>query len=91
MLDVQLPARDDLAPVIRGFAACLGSVIEVPIVELVPETADSLGDAIGHWRGWLAGRGDGLVEIPEPARFHGRAIGLLSSCRKLAARQAMQQ
>ena len=60
-------------------------------MELVPETADSLGYAIGHWRGWLAGRGYRLVAIAEPARLHGRAIGSLSSCRRLAAQQAMQQ
>jgi MOSC domain-containing protein YiiM len=68
--DVSLPARDDLAPVIRGFAASLASVTEVPIDELIPEAADSLTDAVRQWRGWLAGRQAGLVAIAEPARFN---------------------
>ena len=70
MLDVQLPDRDDLAPVVRGFAGCLASVTEAPLAELTPETADSLTGAIGQWRAWLAGRGAGLVAIAQPARFN---------------------
>ena len=70
MLDIQLPGREDLAPVVRGFAGCLASVTEVPLAELIPEAADSLTDAIGQWRGWLAGRRAGLVAIAEPARFN---------------------
>jgi MOSC domain-containing protein YiiM len=68
--DIQLAARDDLVPVIRGFAACLASVTEVSLAEVVPKRADSLSDAIGQWRSWLAGRGVGLVAIAEPARFN---------------------
>jgi MOSC domain-containing protein YiiM len=68
--DVWLPARDDLSPVIRGFAASLASVTEVPLEELIPEAADSLMDAVRQWREWLAGRRAGLVAIAEPARFN---------------------
>jgi MOSC domain-containing protein YiiM len=70
VLDVQLPDRDDLAPVVRGFAGCLASATEVPFTELLPQAADSLTDAIGQWRAWLAGRGAGLVAIAQPARFN---------------------
>jgi MOSC domain-containing protein YiiM len=81
VLDVDLPDRDDLAPVVRGFAGCLASVIEVPLAELTPEAADSLTDAIGQWRAWLAGRGAGLVAIAQPARFNwpGYWIAVLAS------------
>jgi MOSC domain-containing protein YiiM len=68
--DVLLPARDELPPVVRGFAASLASVIEVALDELIPEAPGSLTDAIGQWRGWLAGRQVGLVAIAEPARFN---------------------
>jgi MOSC domain-containing protein YiiM len=70
VLDVPLPDREDLAPVVRGFAGCLASITEVPLAELVPEAADSLVDAIGQWRAWLAGRGAGLVAIAQPTRFN---------------------
>lgn len=70
MHDVSLSARDELSPVVRGFAASLASVTEVALDELTPEAADSLTDAIGQWRGWLAGRQAGLVAIAEPARFN---------------------
>ena len=70
MHDVSLLARDELPPVVRGFAASLASVTEVALDELTPEAADSLTDAIGQWRGWLAGRQAGLVAIAEPARFN---------------------
>ena len=40
VLDVQLPDRDDLAPVVRGFAGCLASVTGVPLTEVLPEAAE---------------------------------------------------
>jgi MOSC domain-containing protein YiiM len=70
VLDVQLPDRQDLVPVVRGFAGCLASVTEVSLAELVPESAESLAGAIGQWRGRLAGRGVGLVAVAAPARFN---------------------
>jgi MOSC domain-containing protein YiiM len=70
VLDVQLPVRKDLGGAVCGFAACLASVGEVPLAELVPDAAESLSDAIGQWRSLLAGRGVGLVAIAEPARFN---------------------
>jgi MOSC domain-containing protein YiiM len=70
VLDVQLPGRDDLAPVVRGFATSLASITEIPLGELIPEAAHGLADAVGQWRGQLAGRGVGLVAIAEPARFN---------------------
>ena len=70
MLDVQLLGRDDLAPVVCGFAASLASVTKVPLDELIPEAADGLAGAIGQWRARLAGRGVGLVAIAAPARFN---------------------
>lgn len=70
MLDVQLPDRDDLAPVVRGFAGCLASVTGVPLTEVLPEASESLTESVRQWRGWLAGRGVGLVAIAEPAHFN---------------------
>jgi MOSC domain-containing protein YiiM len=70
VLDVQLPERDNLASVVRGFATSLASITEIPLGELIPEAAHGLADAVGQWRGQLAGRGVGLVAIAEPARFN---------------------
>jgi MOSC domain-containing protein YiiM len=70
VLDVQLPERDNLAPVVCGFATSLASITEIPLGELIPEAAHGLADAVGQWRGQLAGRGVGLVAIAEPARFN---------------------
>ena len=70
MHDVSLPDRDDLAPVVRGFATSLASITEIPLGELIPEAADGLADAVGQRRGRLAGCGVGLVAIAEPARFN---------------------
>jgi hypothetical protein len=54
---------------VRSFAACVGSVTETSLSE-VPQPRADLRGAIAHWRGWLAGRGAGLVPIANPARFH---------------------
>ena len=70
MLDIQLPVREDLAPVVRGFVGCLASVTESSLTEVLPEGSYGLSDAIGQWRAWLAGRGAGLVAIERPARFN---------------------
>jgi len=44
-------------------------VTETPLSE-VPQPRADLRGAIAHWRGWLAGRGAGLVPIANPARFN---------------------
>ena len=70
MLDIQLPGREDLAPVVRGFAGCLASVTEASLAEVLPQESEGLADAIGQWRAWLAGLGSGLVAIARPSRFN---------------------
>ena len=86
---MSLPARDALAPVIRGLPQASPRVTEVPIDELIPEAADSLTDAVRQWRGWLAGRQAGLVAIAEPVHAStGPATGSLSLPRKPASSRA---
>jgi MOSC domain-containing protein YiiM len=66
--DVDLPDGPG-SPVVRGFAACLSSVLETPPGDL-PTTGDEpLGHALSTWKSWLAGRGFGLVPIADPATF----------------------
>lgn len=68
MMDVTLP--DGPAPaVVRGLAACLSSVTEVPLAEL-PELGDApIAHALGACKSWLAGHGSGLVPIADPRSF----------------------
>lgn len=66
MIDVDLVDGAG-SPLVRGVAACLASVTEAA----PPPVADdaTLPQALGTWRGWLAGRGSGLVPIAEPRAF----------------------
>ena len=69
MIDVTLPPGPGSA-LVRGLAACLSSVTEVPLAEL-PALDDEapLVDALGRCKGWLAGRGAGLVPVADPPSF----------------------
>jgi hypothetical protein len=69
VLDLALPEGSEAPLVVRSFAACLASAAEVPLPQ-VPLPAAALNQAIGQWRGWLAGRGAGLVPIADPGRFN---------------------
>lgn len=55
---------------VRGLAACLASVTELPLGEL-PRPADDVPvrHAVAAWRTWLAGRDAGLVPIADPRSF----------------------
>ena len=68
MIDVELPPGPAAGELVRGFAACLASVTEVPVAEL-PLPDDDLAHALGAWRSWLAEHGSGLVPIADPVRF----------------------
>jgi hypothetical protein len=68
VIDVELPPGPAAGALVRGFAACLASVTEVPAAEL-PPAGDDLTAALGAWRTWLAGRGSGLVPVADPVRF----------------------
>ncbi|SDM64882.1 hypothetical protein SAMN05660642_03001 [Geodermatophilus siccatus] len=68
MIDVELPPGPAAGALVRGFAACLASVTEVPGAEL-PLPGEDLAHALGAWRTWLAERGSGLVPIADPVRF----------------------
>ncbi|WP_369132134.1 MOSC domain-containing protein [Modestobacter sp. I12A-02662] len=68
MIDTDLPTAPSTSPLARGFAACLASVIEVPVADL-PLPAGDLPQALGAWRSLLAARGFGLVSIADPASF----------------------
>ena len=68
MIDVDLPPGPAAGALVRGFAACLASVTELPVAE-VPLPDDDLAHALGAWRSWLAEHGSGLVPIADPVRF----------------------
>jgi hypothetical protein len=68
VIDVELPSGPAGTALVRGLAACLSSVTEVPVGEL-PDAGPELPHALGAWKTWLAGRGSGLVPIAEPRRF----------------------
>jgi len=53
----------------RAFWACLASVTEVAIAD-IPQPENDMTESVGTWRGWLAGRGAGLVPIADPSRFN---------------------
>ena len=69
MREVDLPRTESVPELVRSFAACVASVTETPLSD-VPQPRADLRGAIAHWRGWLAGRGAGLVPIANPARFN---------------------
>jgi len=68
VIDTELPCAPPASALIRGFAACLASVTEVPVTGL-PLPDGDLRHALGAWRTWLAGHGSGLVPIADPTRF----------------------
>jgi hypothetical protein len=68
VIDVELPPGSATDATVRGFAACLASVTEVPVTDL-PLPDGGLTQALGAWRAWLAERGSGLVPIADPDRF----------------------
>src|SRR3978361_1479459 len=68
VIDVLLPPGPASGALIRGFAACLASVTEVPVDDL-PRPDENLAHALGAWRSWLAEYGSGLVPIADPMRF----------------------
>jgi hypothetical protein len=68
VIDVELPAGPATGALVRGFAACLASVTEVPVADL-PLPDGALAGALGAWRTWLAEHGSGLVPIADPGRF----------------------
>ncbi|SFC64214.1 hypothetical protein SAMN04487968_10912 [Nocardioides terrae] len=69
MIEVDLPEDEAVPELTRSFAACVASVTETPITE-VPQPRADLPGAISHWRGWLAGRGAGLVTLAQPSSFN---------------------
>jgi hypothetical protein len=69
VIDLDLPDGPS-SPLVRGFAACLASAIEIPLTELPTLGADEpIGHALGAWKAWLAGRGSGLIPIADPRSF----------------------
>ena len=68
VLDVSLPGAPG-PELTRSFAACIASVVEVPVAEF-PLYPLELSSAIGRWRSWLTGRGLGLVSLASPDKFN---------------------
>jgi hypothetical protein len=68
VIHVDLPGRPR-GTLVRGLAACLSSVTEVPLTDL-PDVGDApIQHLIGAYKSWLAGRGSGLVPIHDPRTF----------------------
>ena len=68
MIQIGLP-DGPASPLVRGLAACLSSVTEVPLEELTEFQDLSTTHAIAAWKSWLAGRGFGMVPIADPRSF----------------------
>lgn len=68
MIEVELPEPPG-SPLVRGLAACLSSVTEVPLTELPPVADATAPQSLAAWKRWLAGRGSGLVPVAEPRSF----------------------
>jgi hypothetical protein len=61
-------APESSSPLHASVAACLAAILEVDTAE-VPVPPDGHPEPWTVWRGWLAGRGLGLVPIADPAGF----------------------
>ena len=68
MIQIDLP-DGPASPLVRGLAACLSSVTEVPLAELPVFDNLSATHALAAWKSWLAGRDFGMVPIAEPRSF----------------------
>ena len=68
MIQTDLP-DGPASPLVRGLAACLSSVTEVPLAELPDLEDQSLTHALAAWKSWLASRGFGIVPIAEARSF----------------------
>ena len=68
MIHVDLP-DGPASPLVRGLAACLSSVLEVPLADLPDIGHAPLVHALGAHKSWLAGRGSGMVPIEDPRSF----------------------
>ena len=68
MIQIDLP-DGPASPLVRGLAACLSSVTEVPLAELPVFDKLSATHALAAWKSWLAGRDFGMVPIAEPRSF----------------------
>ena len=68
MIHNELPDGKD-QPLVRGLAACLSSVTEVPLAEMPAVDDLPVAHALGVWKTWLASRGSGLVPIADAHSF----------------------
>lgn len=68
MIQTDLP-DGPASRLVRGLAACLSSVTELPLPEL-PQVEDlPAAHAVAAWKSWLAGRDFGMVPIADPRSF----------------------
>ena len=66
---IELPDGPN-SPLVRGFAACLSTITQVPVPELPAVDAGApVEHAVAMWKTWLAGRHAGLVPIADPRSF----------------------
>jgi hypothetical protein len=68
MIHTDLPSGP-ASQLVRGLAACLSSVTEVPLAELPDLENLTVTHALASWKSWLAGRDLGIVPIAQPRSF----------------------
>ncbi len=68
MIQTDLPGGP-ASPLVRGLAACLSSVTELPIAQLSQVEDQPVTHALAAWKSWLAGRDFGMVPIADPRSF----------------------
>lgn len=68
MREKSLP-QTDLPLVLRSFAACLATILELPVEQLPALVGDGDPAASWHVSRWLGGRSLGLVPVADPANF----------------------
>jgi hypothetical protein len=68
MIQTDLP-DGPASPLVRGLAACLSSVTELPLGELPEVDELAVHQALGAWKSWLAGRDFGMAPIADPRSF----------------------
>ena len=68
MIQTDLPDGPG-SPLVRGLAACLSSVTELPLAQLPAFDDLPVAHALASWKSWLAGRDFGMVPIADARSF----------------------
>ncbi len=74
MIEIDLPGGS-AGPLVRGLAACLSSVTQVPLAELPGFDGLPVTHALASWKSWLAGATSAWFPSPIFALSNGPAGG----------------